>query len=136
MIKYVDKETLDSLTRSDLDLLASLGIKLEIFKEKKHSERRPKAPDEYILQYHVKCRTCKAVNDHIFFMEKQGNALCARELTSIEDLNELKEDLKVRTVRYSTNVCPKCKKRLSLLSKEDIINRLLKTLSQKGEKSW
>ena len=129
MIKYVDRKTLDSLTRSDLDLLASLGIKLEVFKEKKSSERRPKALDEYILQYHVKCRTCKATNNRVFYMEKRGNALCAREITSIEELEGLKDDLKVRTVSYTTKVCPKCKARLRLLSKEDIIKRYLKTLS-------
>ena len=128
MIKYVNKETLESMTEANLELLAALGVELKLITAKRNSERRPKAPEEYILHYDIKCTTCKAKLSHTYYMQKKGNALCSREIYE-EDLESVK-DLPVRILKYSTNVCSKCKDRLNILPKKDIINMLIHSLMQ------
>ena len=133
MIKYVDKETLEGMTEENKKLLAALGVEVKLIKEKRNNERRPKAPEEYILHYEIKCTTCKAKLSHTYYMQRKGYALCSREIYE-EDLEAVK-DLPVRTIKYSTNVCSKCKERLSLLPKKDIINMLVHSLMQEKIKS-
>ena len=128
MIKYVNKETLEGMTEANKELLAALGVKLKLIKEERNNERRPKAPEEYILHYDIKCTTCKSKLSHTYYMQRKGYALCSREIYE-EDLEAVK-DLPVRTIKYSTNVCHKCKERLSLLPKKDIINMLVHSLMQ------
>ena len=126
MIKYVDKETLNSMTEENKKLLNALGVELKLIKEERNNERRPKAPEEYVLHYDIKCTTCKATLSHTYYMQRKGYALCSREIYE-EDLEAVK-DLPVRTIKYSTNVCSKCKERLNLLPKKDIINMLVHSL--------
>lgn len=116
-MKKITQEEFSKLTKEQQDLLTTLGIKIS---DNTTPTKRTEL-QEYACVVETYCKLCGTIENKVFLMEGVGNVLLSKPAT----ISEI-EGMTVKTREESTLTCPSCHDNLSLMSKEDLINLILK----------
>lgn len=115
----ITKTKFDSLSKPEQDLIKKLGVTISTSEGGACLSSSPGKPivQSYVTLVETSCKLCKSITTTAFSMEGVGTTLHSRQIA----LSEITPDTRVTTRNERTNVCPHCRKQLSLLSQAELI---------------
>lgn len=114
MTTQIHQSKFDNLTEKEKELVRKLGITITASNDPFAGKS---CVQSYITLVETTCKLCKSTSVIPFSMEGVGTMLHSRQIP----FSEITHDSKVMSRQERTNVCPQCRKQLSLFSKEELI---------------
>ena len=115
MLKFTQSQ-FDRLTQDEQAILKKLNFTITPDCPQPLPSSQP-IVQSYITMVETSCKLCKSTTVTPFSMEGVGTTLHSRQI----QFSEISPDSKVTTRQERTNVCPQCRRQLSLFTKEELI---------------